>query len=149
MNELERARYPDNWQDGFAFCNPFESTVQSHLQVNRDGEPMRASKFQFEILPGRLKLHLPGTKLLSKHKGKGSPEGKSDSKPHSRPRGLTSPQASFLQRVQSMSRPHFEDKGRQKVKGVAASAAKMGLVFGAGGVAGIIAQRRGWLGGRH
>lgn len=106
---------------------------------------MRARKFQFEILPGRLKLHLPGTELLSKQKGKRSSESKSEGR--SKSKKITSPQASFLKRVQSLSRPQFEDKGRQKVKGVASSAAKMGLVFGAGGVAGVIAQRRGWLGG--
>jgi hypothetical protein len=39
----------------------------SALQVNRDGEPMRASKYQFEILPHRLHLHLPDTRLLKRH----------------------------------------------------------------------------------
>jgi len=41
-------------------------------QVNRDGEPMRATKYQFEILPQRLQLHLPNTKLLTRHKDRGS-----------------------------------------------------------------------------
>ena len=109
---------------------------------------MRASKFQFEILPGRLKLHLPGTRLLSQFKGQRSPDENRGTKPSGRSKKITSPQASFLKRVQTMSRPHFEDKSRQKVKTIATSAAKVGLVFGAGGVAGIIAQRRGWLGGR-
>lgn len=129
----------------------FISPKRFHLQVNRDGEPMRSTKFQFDILPGRLKLHLPGTSLLSKNKGKHSPsDHRTDQQPSSgqnpRRKGLTSPQASFLHRVQSISRPHFEDKNKQKVKAIASQAAKVGLVFGAGGVAGVIAQRRGWLG---
>lgn len=119
-------------------------------QVNRDGEPMRAQKFQFGILPGRLKLHLPHTKLLSQHKGSSRAESsvKKDSQEatNSKKKGITSPQASFLNRVQSVSRPHFEDKNKQKVKAVGSQAAKMGLIFGAGGVAGVIAQRRGWFG---
>lgn len=117
-----------------------------YLQVNRDGEPMRAKTYKFEILPSRLKLHLPNTKLLSQHK-EDSSRDKTESKKQNRRRGVTSPQASFLQRVQSISRPQFEDKGKQKAKGFASSAAKIGLVFGAGGVAGVMAQRRGWFGG--
>ena len=131
----------------------FKSWDALHLQVNRDGEPMRSTKFQFDILPGRLKLHLPGTNLLSRNKGKHSPpdptkDQQSSSSQKSKRKGLTSPQASFLQRVHSLSRPQFEDKNKQKVKAIASQAAKVGLVFGAGGVAGVIAQRRGWL-SRH
>ena len=33
-------------------------------QINRDGEPMRDTSFHFEILPKRLRLHMPRTDLL-------------------------------------------------------------------------------------
>jgi diacylglycerol kinase family enzyme len=49
-------------------CNWLEVDCPDELQVNRDGEPMRATKYQFEILPHRLYLHLPNTKLLNRRK---------------------------------------------------------------------------------
>ena len=34
------------------------------MQINCDGEPMRASHFSFKVLPQRLRLHMPQPKLL-------------------------------------------------------------------------------------
>lgn len=42
-------------------------------QINRDGEPMRAKKYKFEILPQRLAVHVPSSDLFSKSNGKASP----------------------------------------------------------------------------
>ena len=34
------------------------------MQINCDGEPMRATHFSFKVLPQRLRLHMPQPKLL-------------------------------------------------------------------------------------
>lgn len=34
------------------------------MQINCDGEPMRATHFTFKVLPQRLRLHMPQPKLL-------------------------------------------------------------------------------------
>jgi len=59
--------------------------------------------------------------------------------------GRTSPQKRYVKKIHNMSRPQFEDRKQAKVKAIAGSAARLGLVFGAGGMAGVLAQRRGWL----
>jgi hypothetical protein len=121
-------------------CNWLEVDCPDELQVNRDGEPMRATKYQFEILPHRLYLHLPNTKLLNRRKDH---DTLSDTSSNS---GRTSPQKRYVKKINNMSRPQFEDRKQAKVKAIAGSAARLGLVFGAGGMAGVLAQRRGWFG---
>ena len=89
-------------------------------------------------------MHLPETSLLSSQHG----PPLSRRKEHAN-LARTSPQARFVHKVQHVAdRPRFEDKNLAKMKQLAASAARIGLVFGAGGAAGVIAQRRGWLGAR-
>lgn len=44
-----------------------------YAQINRDGEPMRAKHYKFDILPQRLKVHVPQTELFCKSAGKASP----------------------------------------------------------------------------
>jgi hypothetical protein len=60
--------------------------------------------------------------------------------------GRTSPQRGFVKKITTASRPQFEDRNQAKVKAIASSAARLGLVFGAGSMAGVLAQRRGWFG---
>ena len=58
-------------------------------QVNVDGEPMHDTRFRFEVLPKRLRLHVPEPKLLEEagtpasQRGKQAPHAATDKVPHS------------------------------------------------------------------
>mmetsp|Transcript_9136 Transcript_9136/g.27450 ORF Transcript_9136/g.27450 Transcript_9136/m.27450 type:complete len:189 (+) Transcript_9136:985-1551(+) len=54
-------------------CSWLEVDCPDELQINRDGEPMRAKHYKFDILPQRLKVHVPQTELFCKSAGKASP----------------------------------------------------------------------------
>ena len=43
-------------------------SLKEMLQVNCDGEPVKAKDFSFSILPSRLRLHVPHAPLLSKQR---------------------------------------------------------------------------------
>lgn len=54
-------------------CKWLEVVCPDELQINRDGEPMRAKSFTFKVLPQRLALHVSETELFSKSGGVDSP----------------------------------------------------------------------------
>jgi diacylglycerol kinase family enzyme len=58
---------------GMLRCSWLEVDCPDELQINRDGEPMRAKHFNFKVLPRRLEMHMPHTDLLSQKGVKNSP----------------------------------------------------------------------------
>lgn len=54
-------------------CSWLEVDCPDELQINRDGEPMRAAHFNFKILTNRLEMHMPNTELLAHSEDKHSP----------------------------------------------------------------------------
>ena len=112
------------------------------MQVNRDGEPMRCDRFHFEMLPKRLRLHVPNSNLLLK--GLGDPPRSSNRQRPESPR--TQNQRNFHKKVLNTThRPDRKNEGRAKAVAMAKTAAKYGLFFSAGGVVGAVALKRGWL----
>ena len=108
--------------------------------MNRDGEPMRADKFHFEILPKRLHLHVPNADLLVKGQGQASHSRHQPSSPR------TQNQQSFAKKVvHATDRPERKNEGKAKAKSIAKTTAKYGLAFTAGGLAGAFATKRGLL----
>lgn len=103
---------------------------------------MRDTQYRFEILPKRLRLHLPEQKLLTPKDG-AALGGGNGSKPDS---SRAFPQQHFMRKIKTVSRPHFEDKNIVKVKSLAVTATRFGLAFGSGAMFGVLAQRRGWMG---
>jgi diacylglycerol kinase family enzyme len=58
---------------GMLRCSWLEVDCPDELQINRDGEPMRAAHFNFKIMHNRLELHMPNSELLAHSERKQSP----------------------------------------------------------------------------
>lgn len=112
----------------------------SDVQVNRDGEPMRDTRFRFEILPKRIALHLPSTDLLSE----GGEPLQLSAKPEADPDLHRTPaQQRFLRKLASISRPRAARRGVARLTALASAAAGYAIAFAGGAAVGVWAVSRG------
>jgi lipid kinase YegS len=65
VNELRNMDAPDNQHVSYHQLPWLEVQMEHELQLNLDGEPLRSTRFRFEVLPNRLEVVLsPDTSLL-------------------------------------------------------------------------------------